>query len=95
MAAGGGDGLDLLDSLRPLILQLVKEAVAQAIKDIVPGAGASANATPQQSASQSRRSRAKAKGPVVPGRPRKLPRSHRARATAKVASRMPVRAPNL
>ena len=32
---------------------------------------------------------------MVPGRPRKLPRSHRARATAKVASRMPIRAPNL
>ena len=64
--AGGGDGLDLLDSLRPLILQLVKEAVAQAIKDIVPGASASANATPQQSASQKPKKPGKGKGPGGP-----------------------------
>ena len=64
--AGGGDGLDLLDSLRPLILQLVKEAAAQASKDIVPGASASANATPQQSASQKPKKPGKGKGPGGP-----------------------------
>ena len=69
--AGGGGGLDLsgsiLENLRPLILQLVKEAVAQALKDLVPGVGhSSVGPSAAPPGNQKPRKPGKGKGPGAP-----------------------------
>ena len=69
--AGGGGGLDLsgslLESLRPLILQLVKEAVAQALKDLVPGVGhSSVGPSAAFAGNEKPRKPGKGKGPGAP-----------------------------
>ena len=90
--AGGGDlSSSILDTLKPMILQLVKEAVAQALKELIPGASAPAAGPPADSSVNPRKKKGKGQGPRHPVRLRK-PRLQRPTAKARNRARHRVQA---